>query len=118
MILLKGRLWQAHSEPPSAEAQNVRVPYTTAIFLGERIRPPSPAALLLVNVLLTYIVIAVCVCVCVLARARVLVRVLMCAYVLRNVCDYVGLWWSVCECVRVSLCALMRLSVFVFVVCV
>ena len=53
-----------------------------------------------------------------LARARVLVRVLMCAYVLRNVCDYVGLWWSVCECVRVSLCALMRLSVFVFVVCV
>ena len=54
----------------------------------------------------------------VLARASVLVRVLMCAHVLRNVCEYVGLWWSVWECVRVPLCALMRVSALVFVVCV
>ena len=119
MILLKGRLWQAHSEPPSAEVQNVRAPYTTAIFLGERIRPPSPAALLFGNVFPTYIVIAVCVCVCVPARARVLVRVLMCAYVLRNVCSYVRLWWNVWGCVRA--CVIVRTYVyllFVFVVCV
>ena len=74
--------------------------------------------MLLVNVCPTYIVIAVCVCVCVcvLARARVLVRVLMCAYVLRNVCDYVGLWWSVWECVRA--CVTVRAYEFLsFCVC-
>ena len=74
--------------------------------------------MLLVNVCPTYIVIAVCVCVCVcvLARARVLVRVLMCAYVLRNVWDYVGLWWSVWECVRA--CVTVRAYEFLsFCVC-
>ena len=110
MILLKGRLWQAHSEPPSAEAQNVRAPYTTAIFLGERIRPPSPAALLLVNVFLTYIVIAVCVCVCL--RGRACWCVCLCAHMCLGMCA------TMLDCGGVSLCALMRLSVFVFFVCV
>ena len=45
-------------------------------------------------------------CVCVPGRAGVLVRVLMCAYVLRNVCDYVRLWWKVWECVRA--CVIVR----------
>ena len=118
MILLKGRLWQAHSEPPSAEAQNARTPYTSAIILGERIRPPSPAALLLVKCISN--VYRHCgVCVCVPARARGLVRVLMCAYMvcgsacvchcarlcvypcLCSLCVCVCLYMCVCECVFV-----------------
>ncbi len=95
---------------PVCGGQQVRAPYTTAKFIGERIRPPSPAALLLVNAFLTYIVVAVCVCV--LARASVLVRVLKCAS------ECVRLCGIVVECVgaRVSLCALMRFSAFVFIV--
>ena len=43
----------------------------------------------------------------------------MCANVLRNVCDDVGLWWSVWECVRAFVAVRAYVfSVFVFVVCV